>query len=151
MHSRSATVVVTLFLLGLVAVGLYVGLATAFGSGSGPDDTTSESVQAVLDNGDSLVGKRVSVQGEVSQVLNAHALTLGGDNPDNSDLLVLGQRLESSLPEPRDGAVVLVTGTVQPFGLQRATSRYGGSFDPRLFHAFLGEPAVSATRIERVH
>ena len=147
---RTPVVVATLFVLALVVVGLYDGLSTAFGSGSGPDDSQSRSVQALLDNGSSLMGKRVSVQGEVSQVLSAQALTLGGDNPDASDLLVLKRDLRSSLPEPSDGAIVLVTGTVQRFGPLRATRQYGGTFDPQLFQSFQGKPALSATRIERV-
>ncbi|HKG42894.1 MAG TPA: hypothetical protein VKB10_01455 [Gaiellaceae bacterium] len=57
-------VVTALLVLAVLAIGLYVGLATAFGSGSGPDDSTSPSVEAVvLDERDSLLGKRVSVQG----------------------------------------------------------------------------------------
>jgi hypothetical protein len=147
---RTPFVVVTLLVLALVAVGLYIGLATAFGSGDGPDETKSDSLQTVLDQGQSLVGKRVSVQGEVSQVLNPHALTLGGDNPSEDDLLVLGRDVKSSLSQPYDGAVVVVTGTVQPFKPSRAKQQYAAAFDSALFQPFQGKPAIRLGHIERV-
>lgn len=147
---RTPAVVVTLLVLALVAGGLYIGLATAFGSGDGPDQTKSDSLQTVLDRGPSLVGKRVSVQGEVSEVLSPHALTLGGDNPSGDDLLVLGRDVKSSLSQPYDGAVVLVTGTVQAFKPSRAKQQYGAAFDSELFQPFQGKPAIRLGRIERV-
>ena len=59
------------------------------------------------------------------------------------------RRVQGSSAHTGSG-LVLVTGTLEQFRARRATRQYGGTFDADLFQPFLGKPAVSAVRIERV-
>ena len=129
----------------VIVAGLAGGLASAFLTSGSGTLANSPSVNDLLAAPRRYYGHRVVVEGRVSAVYNAHAITLG--KPVVPGLLVTAQSLPSGT---RRNSEVRVTGIARRFSVGAWEQWSGGHSDVDLLDTFVGGPAVRAIRIERV-
>lgn len=141
--------------LALLATGLLVWAIWATvddgGETAGPD--VGVTLGDITANPAEFVGSRVTVSGEVNDVVADSAFTIGGDDfADGEELLVVAV----DVPIEREGDeelseedVVQVTGTVRMFSLAATDDDLGVRLDPETFAEFEGEPVIVADTVVR--
>ncbi len=113
----------------------------------GPATTVSE----IAADPSRFYGKNVSVSGEISEVLDVHAYTLGGRAfADGAELLVIGPPpavIADQVQEPTvyAGDLALVSGEVRPFEeLPAVEEEIGLDLDREAIQRFTGQPLLVA-------
>ncbi|MDP9374472.1 MAG: hypothetical protein M3Q65_18885, partial [Chloroflexota bacterium] len=144
---------VTLGLLGLLLFNLLDDDESA-GADAGA------TVAAIADNPSAFYGRRVTVSGEVDEIVGPRAFTIGGEDFVGGDeLLVVNAdpSLRIAPPAvsnvPGDGVLdeddlVQVTGPVRRFDLAEVEREIGADLDDGLFAGWAGKPAVVARQAD---
>jgi hypothetical protein len=142
-------IVIAVLLVALVGVGAYFGIAALMGTNDETGGTTP-SVERVLSDTDSLVGKRVTVHGNVQIVLDPRAVLLGANETSDTGLLVVSQ--SGKLPKwVQDNARMTAVGRVARFSPVRFRKEHPGVSADALARSPLSglenHPSVTATVI----
>ncbi len=111
-------------------------------------------IDDITDEPERWYGQRVTVSGEINDVLGARAFTIGGEGFfDGDELLVVGARQMLAMqgrpanqPFSEDD-IVQVTGPVRRFVLRDIEREIGFDLDDNLFADWEGRPAVVARNI----
>ncbi len=148
---RGSSGVPWLILLGAV-VAVVIGFfawAAAGDDSAGPErGVTVEDIpesEAFDDDAfaDSLVGRQVTVSGNVSEVIGSNAIKLGGGDFDGDGILIL-QVSGDSITEGDD---VRVTGTVRDYDAAAFFRELGPGFDDDLYNRWVDENVLIASNV----
>jgi steroid delta-isomerase-like uncharacterized protein len=132
------------------------GLATGDTETSGQADvqegvaagTNPQVLDAVLDNPAQFYGQTVTVEGNVTELLNERMIRLTDDDLLLADSLLVLHSVDGGLAATMDqNARVQVTGTVEPFVLADLESQFGFDLDDTLFVGFENQPVIIADSI----
>lgn len=113
-------------------------------------------VADITDDANEFYGKKVTVSGLVTQVVNQNAFVIGGGEFGDSGLLIVGaKKLSQIVKGGEEGKVVeiqeqdlaQVTGKVREFNRQQVNDQIGYYLDDRLFEDFEEQPAVVADQV----
>jgi ketosteroid isomerase-like protein len=132
------------------------GLATGDTETSGQTDvqsdvaagTNPQALDAVLDDPAQFYGQTVTVEGNVTELLNERMVRLTDDDLIAADSLLVLHSVDDSLGVGMDqNARVQVTGMVEPFVLADVESQFGIDLDDALFVGFENQPVLIADSI----
>ncbi len=113
----------------------------------------------IVNNTDNYIGQQVTVTGEVSEVLSANAMTIDEPGLFGESLIVVTQNPIPQINEMdqvqddyifQQGDRVRVTGTVRRFNLTDIENQIGTDLDDATFQGLENNPAVIATRVEKL-
>jgi hypothetical protein len=137
-------IAVSLIVLAAAALAVWVAVAQLT-QPSGADKPTDDSVDLVLNKTDSVLGKHISVQGDIKTVLTPAGVLLGGSDAAEIGLLVVPKgKLPSSLKQSQH---VNVVGTVRKFSLQEYEHDHQGAAGTPALRNLQGRPAIMDARI----
>lgn len=131
-------------------VGLAIATAIALtpvlaacGGDEEPVDTGAVEEPAQDELEELAVGETVTVSGEVSEVIDATAFTVGGAEIGENPILVVG----ADVPTLEDGDEVEVAGTVAEFQVAGFEEDLDLDLIDNEFEDFDGDPAIQATSV----
>jgi steroid delta-isomerase-like uncharacterized protein len=107
-----------------------------------------QALDAVLDNPDQFYGQTVTVEGNVTELLNERMVRLTDDDLILADSLLVLHSVDGGLDVTMDqNARVQVTGMVEPFVLTDVESQFGIDLDDAAFAGFENQPVIIAESI----
>lgn len=118
-------------------------LLAACGEDEAPADTGAVEEPAQDELEDLAIGETVTVNGEVSEVLDPTAFTVGGEEIGENPILVVG----ASVPTLAEGDEVQVAGTVTEFDVVGFEEDLDLDLVDDEFEDFDGDPAIAATSV----
>jgi hypothetical protein len=106
------------------------------------------SLRDIAERVDQYIGKRVTISGEISEVIGERILRVGGAQWIKRDVLVLTREpLPTGAEALRKGDLVQVSGEVARFGREALHQRTGIVFDERVAATWEGGTAILADQV----
>jgi len=102
-----------------------LGLA-GFGIAGGTPDAKFVEIDDILDRPDAYVGERVTIRGEVDDILSANAITVEDEDVADDDILVVSKRpFNEFLGRVYEDQDLRLTGVVDRMDLENVESKFG--------------------------
>ncbi len=142
-----ATILVVVVVAGIVLFQLFNEEPSA-----GPE--VAAEISDITDDPYEYYGSTVTVSGEVGEIIDPRAFTIGTqDELVGGNLLVVGaqelpQIIEGDANEISAQDVAQVTGPVREFDITEIEEEIGANLEPRLFSEFEGGPVVVADKVD---
>ncbi len=111
------------------------------------DREAGNTIQRITSEPQNFYGKTVTVSGDVSKVMNPHAVEISGGG--NNDMLVFSKKAFTDYAHRNitKDDTVQVTGTVEPFNMDKIRREIGFNLDNRTFADWNDKPVLIAKDI----
>ncbi len=162
LKARSLGLMVLLLILAVQVTSACTGPSVNEQENAGAEqEETSQvqSVQQIIDESETFYADRVSVSGEVTEIITPVAFEMGGEMDEFNDstrygegadgLLIVNDTGEAPAPQVDVGQTVEVSGTVREFQIEEVESQIGTDLADGVFTYWADEPVLIATSIEQ--